>query len=100
MLEVVLRLWQMCFRILDVQSERLVEAGKYRTNSKQRTSSLHLLLTVNTGKCILRFAMKHPVEQERGKRFVGVPEFAAVCERVMSELGLEQMRGTVTNVPD
>jgi len=44
--------------------------------------------------------MKHPVEQERGKRFVGLPEFAAVCGRVMSELGLEQARGTVTNVPD
>jgi len=44
--------------------------------------------------------MKHPVEQERGKKFVGLPEFAAVCERVMSELGLEQARGTVTNVPD
>jgi DNA-binding transcriptional MerR regulator len=44
--------------------------------------------------------MKHPVEQERGKKFVGLPEFAAVCERVMSDLGLEQARGTVTNVPD
>ncbi|HEV8367818.1 MAG TPA: MerR family transcriptional regulator, partial [Pyrinomonadaceae bacterium] len=44
--------------------------------------------------------MKHPVEHERGKKFVGLPEFAAVCERVMSELDLEQVRGTVTSVPD
>lgn len=44
--------------------------------------------------------MKHPVEHERGKKFVGLPEFAAVCERVMSKLDLEQVRGTVTSVPD
>ena len=44
--------------------------------------------------------MKHPVEQERGKKFVGLPEFAAVCERVMSQMDLEQVRGTVTSVPD
>ena len=44
--------------------------------------------------------MKHPVEKERGKKFVGLPEFAAVCERVMSELDFEQVRGTVTCVPD
>jgi len=44
--------------------------------------------------------MKHPVEHERGKKFVGLLEFAAVCERVMSELDLEQIRGTVTSVPD
>jgi DNA-binding transcriptional MerR regulator len=61
---------------------------------------LHLLLTVNTGKCILRFTMKHPVEHERGKKFVGLPEFAMVCERIMSDLDFEQARGTVTNVPD
>ena len=44
--------------------------------------------------------MKHPVERERGKKFVGLPEFAAICERVMAELDFEQVRGTVTNVPD
>jgi DNA-binding transcriptional MerR regulator len=44
--------------------------------------------------------MKHPVERERGKRFVGLPEFTAVCERVMNELNLEQVRGTVTSIPD
>ena len=44
--------------------------------------------------------MKHPVEHERGKKFVGLPEFAAVCERVMSALDFEQVRGTVTSVPD
>ncbi|HEY6805305.1 MAG TPA: MerR family transcriptional regulator [Pyrinomonadaceae bacterium] len=44
--------------------------------------------------------MKHPVERERGKKFVGLPEFTAVCDRVMNELNLEQVRGTVTSVPD
>jgi DNA-binding transcriptional MerR regulator len=44
--------------------------------------------------------MRHPVEQWRDKKFVGLPEFAAVCERVMSQLDLEQVRGTVTSVPD
>ena len=60
---------------------------------------LYLLLTVNTGRSIFR-CMKHPVENERGNKFVGLPEFAAVCERVMSVMDLEQVRGTVTNVPD
>ena len=44
--------------------------------------------------------MKHPVERERGKKFVGLPEFARVSEDVLSELGIEQGRGTVSLVPD
>ncbi|HSE30427.1 MAG TPA: MerR family transcriptional regulator [Pyrinomonadaceae bacterium] len=44
--------------------------------------------------------MKHRVEQERGRKYVGLPEFATVCERVVADLDLEQDRGTVTVVPD
>jgi DNA-binding transcriptional MerR regulator len=44
--------------------------------------------------------MKHPVERERGKKYVGLPEFARVSEEVLSELGIEQKRGTVSLVPD
>lgn len=44
--------------------------------------------------------MKHRVERERGRKFVGLPEFAAICERVVSDLEMEQGRGTVTVVPD
>ena len=44
--------------------------------------------------------MKHPVERERGRKYIGLPEFATVCERVVSGLDLEQQRGTVTVVPD
>jgi len=44
--------------------------------------------------------MKHPVEKERGRKYVGLPEFAQTGERVLSQLDLEQERGTVTSVPD
>jgi len=44
--------------------------------------------------------MKHRVEHERGRKYIGLPEFAIVCERVVSGLDLEQERGTVTTVPD
>ena len=44
--------------------------------------------------------MKHPVERERGKKYVGLPEFARISEEVLSELGIEQKRGTVSLVPD
>ena len=44
--------------------------------------------------------MKHPVERERGKKYVGLPEFARASEQVLSELGIEQKRGTVSLVPD
>ncbi len=43
--------------------------------------------------------MKHPVEKERGKKFVGLPEFVAACERAMADVKFEQARGTVTSVP-
>ena len=44
--------------------------------------------------------MKNPVEGERGKKYVGLPEFARASEEVLSELGIEQKRGTVSLVPD
>jgi DNA-binding transcriptional MerR regulator len=44
--------------------------------------------------------MKHPVERERGRKYVGLPEFVRVSEEVLSELGFEQKRGTVSLVPD
>jgi len=44
--------------------------------------------------------MKHPVERERGRKYVGLPEFVRVSEGVLSELGIEQKRGTVSLVPD
>jgi DNA-binding transcriptional MerR regulator len=40
------------------------------------------------------------LEKERGSTYVGLPEFAAVAERVLSELDFEQERGTVSPVPD
>lgn len=40
------------------------------------------------------------IEKERGRRYVGLPEFAQVAARIVSELELEQQRGTVTSVPD
>jgi DNA-binding transcriptional MerR regulator len=40
------------------------------------------------------------IEKERGNRYVGLPEFALVSARIVSELDLEQLRGTVTSVPD
>ncbi len=58
--------------------------------------------TVDSKYCQMYSAsrMKHPVERERGRKYVGLPEFAQVCERIMSDLDLEQARGTVTAVPD
>jgi DNA-binding transcriptional MerR regulator len=44
--------------------------------------------------------MRHPVEKERGRKYIGLPEFALAGERVLSELSLEQERGTVTSLPD
>jgi DNA-binding transcriptional MerR regulator len=44
--------------------------------------------------------MKHQVERERGRKYVGLPEFASVCGRIVSGLDLEQERGTVSVVPD
>jgi len=44
--------------------------------------------------------MRYPVEKERGRKYIGLPEFAQTAERILLELDLEQERGTVTNVPD
>ena len=44
--------------------------------------------------------MTHPVLKERGKRYVGLLEFAQAGGRIISELEWEQQRGTVTSVPD
>ena len=44
--------------------------------------------------------MKHPVESQRGKKYVGLPEFARAAADVLEELGIEQERGTVSLVPD
>ena len=44
--------------------------------------------------------MKHPLERERGKKYVGLPEFARVSEAILAALGIEQERGTVSLVPD
>ena len=44
--------------------------------------------------------MAHPVLREKGKRYVGLLEFAHVGEQILAEMGLEQARGTVTSVPD
>ena len=44
--------------------------------------------------------MAHRVLKEKGKRYVGLPEFARAGEQILEEMGLEQARGTVTSVPD
>src|SRR5262245_42452340 len=44
--------------------------------------------------------MAHPVLREKGRRYVGLLEFARVGEQILAEMGLEQARGTVTSVPD
>lgn len=58
-----------------------------------------VLLTVNTGRSIVR-PMVHAVLKEKGRKYVGLPEFARVGEQILAEMGLEQARGTVTSVPD
>jgi len=44
--------------------------------------------------------MVQRVLKERGKKYVGLLEFARVAEEILAEMGLEQARGTVTSVPD
>jgi DNA-binding transcriptional MerR regulator len=44
--------------------------------------------------------MSEMVLQEKGRKYVGLPEFARVGEQILAEMGLEQERGTVTSVPD
>ena len=40
------------------------------------------------------------VLKEKGRKYVGLPEFARVSGQLVAELQLEQQRGTVTSVPD
>jgi DNA-binding transcriptional MerR regulator len=40
------------------------------------------------------------VLKEKGRKYVGLPEFARVSGQLVEELQLEQQRGTVTSVPD
>ncbi|HEX6729205.1 MAG TPA: MerR family transcriptional regulator [Pyrinomonadaceae bacterium] len=44
--------------------------------------------------------MRRLLEKERGRRYIGLPEFAQTGQRILSQLALEQERGTVTSVPD
>ena len=44
--------------------------------------------------------MSQTVLKEKGKKYVGLPEFARVSEQFLAEMNLEQERGTVTSVPD
>ncbi len=44
--------------------------------------------------------MAHPVLREKGRKYVGLLEFARAGEQILAEIGLEQARGTVTSVPD
>src|SRR5690349_1295072 len=60
---------------------------------------LYLLLTVNTVRSIVRL-MSQSVLREKGKKYVGLPEFARISEQILADMGLEQERGTVTSVPD
>ena len=40
------------------------------------------------------------VLKEKGRKYVGLPEFARVSGQLVADLQLEQQRGTVTSVPD
>jgi DNA-binding transcriptional MerR regulator len=44
--------------------------------------------------------MAASVLKEKGKKYVGLPEFARVSGPLVENLQLEQQRGTVTSVPD
>lgn len=44
--------------------------------------------------------MVQRVLKERGRKYVGLPEFAQAGARIIADLELEQARGTVTSVPD
>jgi DNA-binding transcriptional MerR regulator len=44
--------------------------------------------------------MIHVLEKERGRTYVGLPEFAETAERIIASLKFEQERGTVTAIPD
>src|SRR5262245_6347772 len=44
--------------------------------------------------------MTHGLVTEKGRKYVGLPEFAQAGGRILAEMELEQARGTVTSVPD
>src|SRR6185369_3624604 len=44
--------------------------------------------------------MAHPVLREKGRKYVGLLEFARAGEQILAAMGFEQARGTVTSVPD
>jgi DNA-binding transcriptional MerR regulator len=44
--------------------------------------------------------MAMTVLKEKGRKYVGLPEFAKVSGKLVTDLDLEQQRGTVTSVPD
>jgi DNA-binding transcriptional MerR regulator len=44
--------------------------------------------------------MAQMVLKEKGRKYVGLPEFARAGEQILAEMRLEQARGTVTSVPD
>lgn len=44
--------------------------------------------------------MSQTVLKEKGRKYVGLPEFARIGEQMLAEMNLEQERGTVTSVPD
>ena len=44
--------------------------------------------------------MANSLVREKGRKYVGLPEFAQAGERILAEMDLEQARGTVTSVPD
>ena len=44
--------------------------------------------------------MAMSVLKEKGRKYVGLPEFARVSGQFVADLQLEQQRGTVTSVPD
>ena len=44
--------------------------------------------------------MAMSVLKEKGRKYVGLPEFARVSGQLVAKLQLEQQRGTVTSVPD
>lgn len=44
--------------------------------------------------------MTQTLLKEKGRKYVGLPEFARAGEQILAEMGLEQARGTVTSVPD
>jgi DNA-binding transcriptional MerR regulator len=44
--------------------------------------------------------MSQMVLKEKGRKYVGLPEFARISEQILADMNLEQERGTVTSVPD